>query len=199
MSLSTMPGPFLSRSCAAPQAQPDVVAPLRCGSLVGRARAGAKVRRVATRCAPSATTEGEAQREEREALREERAAHLAADAAALAARREEREAHLAAEASALAARREEREATLAERMALLSETKESREGKIAERLTTLAETKEIREEKFGDSTAASAQKGAESSAKAALNGETMAAASAVGVGATLLLALTMLALRGMPG
>ena len=30
-------------------------------------------------------------------------------------------------------------------------------------------------------------------------GETMAAASAVGVGATLLLALTMLALRGMPG
>jgi len=158
-----------------------VEAPLRRGAMVGRAR---RVRRVATLCAPSAATEGET-------LAEVREAHLAAEAAALAARREEREArreerealreesvaHLAAEAAALAARREERDAHLAERLALLAETKEKREDKFAER------------------TAASAEKAAQSSVKAAINGETMANLSAVGVGVTLLLALTMLVLR----
>ena len=131
-------------------------------------RESPKVRPVATTCVPSAATEGET------------LAALAARREERVALREEREAHLAADAAARAALREEREAALAERLA------------------TLAETKEKREEKFAESTAASASKGAESSAKAAFNGERVAIVSAVGVGATLFLAFTMLVPRGMP-
>ena len=171
---------LLSRGRCAPQAHPAHVAPLHRSAPVGRAQAAAAgARFVTAMCSPSAT-ESQALSGEREAMREEREAHLAAEAAALAARREEREAHLAAEAAALTARREEREATLAERMA------------------ALAETKERREDKLGTITAASSEKAAESSVKAAANGTMMVSVSALGVGATLLLAVTMMVQRGVP-